>query len=72
MPSSIESDLSYHTMLGQHIRSNLPDSRNLSPEMLMQLQLPSKELLEQSKAKDTDKKKKGGNANDLRKPVERE
>jgi hypothetical protein len=58
LPASIESDLTYHTMLGQHIRSNLPDSHNLSPEMLMQLGLPSKELLEQAKGKDSSKKKR--------------
>ena len=72
LPPSIESDLSYHTMLGKHIRSNLPDSKNLSPEMLMQLQLPSKELLEQNKGKDSDKKKKGSGLNDLKRPTERE
>ena len=61
LPPSIESDLTYHTMLGQHIRSNLPDSHhNLSPEMLMKLGLPSKELLDQSKGKEGDKKKKQG------------
>ena len=65
LPSSIESDLSYHTMLGQHIRSNLPDSHhNLSPEMLMKLGLPSKELLDQSRAKKTDKEKKQGGKDD--------
>lgn len=58
MPASIESDLSYHTMLGQHIRSNLPDSRNLSTEMLMQLGLPSREALEQGKVKEQEKKKR--------------
>ena len=65
LPSSIESDLSYHTMLGQHIRSNLPDSHhNLSPEMLMKLGLPSKELLDQSRVKKTDKEKKQGGKDD--------
>ena len=58
LPACIESDLSYHTMLGQHIRSNLPDSRNLSTEMLMQLGLPSREALEQGKPKDQEKKKR--------------
>ena len=65
LPSSIESDLSYHTMLGQHIRSNLPDSHhNLSPEMLMKLGLPSKELLDQSRVKKADKEKKQGGKDD--------
>ena len=65
LPSSIESDLSYHTMLGQHIRSNLPDSHhNLSPEMLMKLGLPSKELLDQSRAKKAEKEKKQGGKDD--------
>ena len=65
LPSSIESDLSYHTMLGQHIRSNLPDSHhNLSPEMLMKLGLPSKELLDQSRVKKSDKEKKPGGKDD--------
>jgi hypothetical protein len=40
--------------------------------MLMQLQLPSKELLEYGKGKDVDKKKKGNNGNDARRPAERE
>lgn len=40
--------------------------------MLMQLQLPSKELLEQNKGKDIDKKKKGSGLNDLKRPIERE
>lgn len=46
-------------MLGQHIRSSLPDSKNLSAEMLMQLGLPSKQTIEQSKSREGDKKKKG-------------
>ena len=59
LPPAIESDLSYHAMLGQHIRSSLPDSRNLSAEMLMQLGLPPKETLEPSRGKEGEKKKRG-------------
>jgi hypothetical protein len=44
--STIQSDLSYHTMLGQLIKSSLPDTHHLSPEKLMQLKLPYS-LLEQ-------------------------
>ena len=64
LPASIENDLSYHNMLGQHIRSNLQDFQNPSPEALMQLGLPSKELLEQNKGKDQDRKKRSGGGTD--------
>jgi len=40
MLGNIQSDLNYHTMLGEHIKSNISDIRNLSPNMLMQLGLP--------------------------------
>ncbi len=60
LSTSIESDLSYHTMLGQHIRSSLPDSRNLSPQALMQLGLPPKETLEKLKVRENGGKKKTG------------
>ena len=38
LPQSIENDLSYHNMLGQHIKSNLQDFQNPSAEVLMQLE----------------------------------
>lgn len=60
LPPSIESDLSYHAMLGQHIRAVLPDSRNLSPEALMKLGVPGKEVLELGRAKEEKKKRAGG------------
>ena len=62
LPTSIQNDLTYHTYLGQHIRSNLPDSHNLTPEMLMQLSLPTKELLEENKDKQAERKKRSGGA----------
>jgi hypothetical protein len=36
----IASDLSYHNMLNQHIRSNFDDPNGLPVDMLMQLGLP--------------------------------
>jgi hypothetical protein len=55
--NTIQSDLSYHSMLGQHIRTTLPDQRNLSAETLMKLGLPPKEMLDQKKVKDVERKK---------------
>ena len=60
LPSSIQSDLSYHTMIGQHIRSNIADPSNYSTENLMKLDLPPKDFFDQSKSKESEKKKKTG------------
>jgi hypothetical protein len=61
--ATIQSDLNYHAMLGQLIKSNLPDINHLSPESLMKLNLPYNmfELQQASRLmadKDKDKEKK--------------
>jgi len=57
LSNTIQSDLSYHSMLGQHIRTTLSEKRNMSAETLMKLGLPPKEILEQKKVKDGERKK---------------
>jgi hypothetical protein len=57
LSNTIQSDLSYHSMLGQHIRTTLSEQRNLSTETLMKLGLPPKEILEHKKVKDGERKK---------------
>ena len=62
MSTTIQNDLNYHNMLGEHIKSNLSDTRNLSPEMLMNLKLFKDAMQQQgltqppSETKDKDRK----------------
>jgi hypothetical protein len=64
MSMTIQNDLNYHNMLGEHIKSNLSDTRNLSPEMLMNLKLFKDAMQQQgltqppTEIKDKDRKKR--------------